>query len=106
MPAIPQPTLAMEFDASGTADTSMDYTSPMQEREPADKPFTCAKCGAGYLHFQSLWRHRRKCEGTYRVSCALCEKQYHRKDHCLIHLRRVHHITDRPEDHVALPLDH
>ncbi|KAK7481289.1 hypothetical protein BaRGS_00027549 [Batillaria attramentaria] len=70
-------------------------------RHETDKPFRCPKCGASYVHFPSLSRHRRQCERKIEMACAVCEKRFHRKDHYWDHLRRAHHVTERLEPQVV-----
>ncbi|KAK7481287.1 hypothetical protein BaRGS_00027547 [Batillaria attramentaria] len=69
-------------------------TSHMGQPADPSKPYSCPKCGVCYAQYSSLWRHRRKCEGTFELTCTFCEQKFHRKDQFREHLLHKHKFID------------
>ncbi|KAK7481196.1 hypothetical protein BaRGS_00027456 [Batillaria attramentaria] len=63
-------------------------------RGDRDNSYICRNCGKGFAYSHSMIRHRRKCEGTYHLSCQFCGKQFHRRDLYAEHLASNHNAVD------------
>ena len=43
-----------------------------------------------------MTRHRRRCEGSYHLSCELCGQRFHRRDRYNTHLQIKHNVLPPP----------
>ena len=43
-----------------------------------------------------MTRHRRRCEGSYHLSCELCGQRFHRRDRYNTHLQLKHRVMAPP----------
>ncbi|KAL8579075.1 hypothetical protein ACOMHN_036014 [Nucella lapillus] len=55
---------------------------------------SCRNCGKTFAHSVSMLRHRRKCEGTPHLTCAVCGRQFCRRDSYSSHLAVAHGLAD------------
>ncbi|KAL8579074.1 hypothetical protein ACOMHN_036013 [Nucella lapillus] len=55
-----------------------------------DMPASCRNCGKTFTYSQNMLRHRRKCEGTFHLECALCGQLFNRKDYYNTHCSTKH----------------
>ncbi|KAL8579077.1 hypothetical protein ACOMHN_036016 [Nucella lapillus] len=54
----------------------------------------CRNCGKRYKLYDSMLRHRKKCEGVYKFQCNLCGRMYYRCDHYREHMQSKHGVMD------------
>ncbi|XP_076460751.1 uncharacterized protein LOC143293581 [Babylonia areolata] len=51
-----------------------------------------------------MTRHRRQCEGTYHLSCPICQHKFYRRDYYNAHLESKHRVVPPPfSQHLPLP---
>lgn len=84
-----QSPLAGEWDLPPSQpDTSAFQThhSDVDNRAPR----TCRSCGKTFAYSQNMLRHRRKCEGTFHLSCIVCGQLFSRSDYYNAHMRSKH----------------
>lgn len=57
-------------------------------------PFGCRSCGRAFKHKQTMFRHRKLCEGNFNFACYVCGKRFYRRDSYQGHLENQHHAVD------------
>lgn len=65
--------------------------------------YLCRNCGKKFSYSHSMMRHRRKCEGTYHLTCGFCGKRFHRRDLYADHLATNHNAVDAARKRLADP---
>nr|KAG5695232.1 hypothetical protein BaRGS_008060 [Batillaria attramentaria] len=56
--------------------------------------YSCRTCGKVFLHQCNLFRHRKKCEGDFHLTCHVCGMKFYRRDHYQGHLAYKHQTVD------------
>ncbi|KAL8579073.1 hypothetical protein ACOMHN_036012 [Nucella lapillus] len=77
---------------------SSKRTASQASHAAAMSNLTCRNCGKMFAYSFNMVRHRRQCEGRYHLQCAVCGRQFHRRDLYADHLKMAHGLQDTKRD--------
>ena len=66
-------------------------------------PTACRNCFRVFKHKQTMFRHRKQCEGNFNFACGVCGKRFYRRDNYQLHLKNKHQMVDEMKGKLKTP---